>query len=291
MNTVSNAKYYDNPLLLWKNPDKSSCENCKELMNSCSESCKLKNEVQNWLNHLCDQVKKNLEQVLEKENIISNDIQEILWKIENWSVSVDNLGEHFQNISYVISKSFEDIKKSQKNSVACVSDLKEQVNNLKFDSLTKLGNRHKLQEDLQYIYKSDDNYMIALLDLDDFKTINDNYGYIVWDQALQLFSTKLREIFGENSCYRLWWEEFIIFSIENWYELHENLLRLQEYFRRRKLTIRWKANLNPIKLFFSWAIKKLNKEKSFDDNVFCMDKKIKYIKKDQKDKIERIWIS
>lgn len=83
------------------------------------------------------------------------------------------------------------------------------------DELTKLPNRRKLFKDLENIYHNYnndiENIIFAIIDLDNFKLINDNYGHDVGDQVLiaiaEIFNNRLRH---EDNLYRYGGEEFIL---------------------------------------------------------------------------------
>lgn len=80
------------------------------------------------------------------------------------------------------------------------------------DRLTGLVNRNYLLEYLQNIYAQGDmtDYWLAIIDIDDFKKINDTYGHNCGDYVLKTVS----EIISENSCgmipCRWGGEEFIL---------------------------------------------------------------------------------
>ena len=49
-----------------------------------------------------------------------------------------------------------------------------------------------------------------LSDIDDFKKFNDSLGHGKGDQILKSFSALLKNVFGENNCYRYGGDEFLI---------------------------------------------------------------------------------
>lgn len=49
-----------------------------------------------------------------------------------------------------------------------------------------------------------------MLDIDDFKLINDSLGHSMGDAVLKAFSQKLAETFGESCCYRYGGDEFAV---------------------------------------------------------------------------------
>jgi diguanylate cyclase (GGDEF)-like protein len=82
------------------------------------------------------------------------------------------------------------------------------------DSLTGLGNRRALQEDLELlearVRRYGHRYCMALLDVDHFKSYNDTYGHQAGDQALQAVSAQLQETARSgDALYRYGGEEFL----------------------------------------------------------------------------------
>lgn len=53
------------------------------------------------------------------------------------------------------------------------------------DSLTALYNARKLDEDLGKISESNHSYSLLIIDIDNFKNLNDIYGHLVGDKALE----------------------------------------------------------------------------------------------------------
>lgn len=83
------------------------------------------------------------------------------------------------------------------------------------DSLTQLFNRHKLYESLaqqlEQVDQNDQTFAIILLDIDNFKAINDGFGHNVGDLVLQEFAGILRTQCQDNEIVGRWGgEEFLI---------------------------------------------------------------------------------
>ncbi|MDH5181561.1 MAG: GGDEF domain-containing protein [Gammaproteobacteria bacterium] len=90
------------------------------------------------------------------------------------------------------------------------------------DSLTGLYNRQALNTKLRQIYqreeakqrKNDDKkqqWCLAVLDIDHFKNINDNFGHVYGDEILTLFSQLLEHSFRDDDMlFRYGGEEFVI---------------------------------------------------------------------------------
>lgn len=83
------------------------------------------------------------------------------------------------------------------------------------DALTKLGNRaafdeHFAKEIAQY-HRKEFDLAITVIDLDDFKRINDTYGHIAGDKTLQVIANTLTKVIDEDTFIgRYGGEEFVL---------------------------------------------------------------------------------
>lgn len=93
----------------------------------------------------------------------------------------------------------------------------EETNNLlRTDSITWVLNRTALEEDMHILFSNKpkifDKKIFVILDIDNFKTINDIYTHSFWDKVLikiwEILRNSLRK--WEDKIYRYWWDEFII---------------------------------------------------------------------------------
>ena len=83
------------------------------------------------------------------------------------------------------------------------------------DSLTELGNRRKLLDDLESALErgpdAEGDHLFALYDLDGFKSYNDNYGHPAGDSLLRRLGAKLgTAVDPSGRAYRLGGDEFCI---------------------------------------------------------------------------------
>ncbi len=79
------------------------------------------------------------------------------------------------------------------------------------DALTGLLNRRRFDEDMQRLHETGKHYSIIMLDIDNFKKINDTYGHLVGDQVLKEVGEILRNYIRSNTnSYRYGGEEFVI---------------------------------------------------------------------------------
>jgi diguanylate cyclase (GGDEF)-like protein len=102
---------------------------------------------------------------------------------------------------------------------AAQADLKDQTRLFKqqsiTDTLTGLYNRLKLDEDLAYsikrIKRVKSEFAVILLDIDNFKQINDSYGHLIGDLVLKAFSILLKQSIRDSDIIGRWGgEEFLI---------------------------------------------------------------------------------
>lgn len=80
------------------------------------------------------------------------------------------------------------------------------------DKLTGMVNRHFLVEQLEEIYARNDmaSSWIAILDIDNFKGINDKYGHLCGDFVLKTMAEIIKQICGDRTVCRWGGEEFMI---------------------------------------------------------------------------------
>lgn len=100
-------------------------------------------------------------------------------------------------------------------SINLTPDIKSQQESFKLvyrDPLTELYNRRKLLEYFEEIHhRENKSYWMLLLDVDNFKAINDNHGHLYGDSVLIKLATSLREIFPRSAkLFRIGGDEFCI---------------------------------------------------------------------------------
>lgn len=84
------------------------------------------------------------------------------------------------------------------------------------DFLTGLPNRSKFMEDLEAYIRAEIPCTIMMLDIDDFKKINDTYGHTAGDEALKQLAGRLKEMRSQIlTSYRFAGDEFIIILKSN----------------------------------------------------------------------------
>lgn len=79
------------------------------------------------------------------------------------------------------------------------------------DSLTMVANRRSLDKYIGQLMREHGRFTFVLLDVDNFKAINDTYGHPEGDLSLVYIANVLREFFGEH-VFRYGGDEFAIIS-------------------------------------------------------------------------------
>lgn len=100
------------------------------------------------------------------------------------------------------------------------------------DPLTDLQNRGSIMAILSKKFESDEAFFAAMLDIDDFKHINDTYGHATGDDVLKTFSKNIKEKLKEKGIGgRYGGEEFLLLFNSNEESLIRQILKsVQEDF-------------------------------------------------------------
>lgn len=110
---------------------------------------------------------------------------------------------------FMILKKFDHTKQTEINPL---------IESLKKDRLTGIYNRHYLEETVDnYLNNklSNKNGIFIILDVDNFKAINDKLGHSFGDTVIQETARKIESVFSENSIVaRMGGDEFVIFIHE-----------------------------------------------------------------------------
>ncbi|MDD7428553.1 MAG: diguanylate cyclase [Oscillospiraceae bacterium] len=90
-----------------------------------------------------------------------------------------------------------------------VSDIKSKSHQ---DALTGLWNRAHTEETVNAMLAEGVSGALMMIDMDNFKAINDNYGHIAGDQTLKMFADTLRKYSAEGDVLcRIGGDEFVVF--------------------------------------------------------------------------------
>lgn len=116
----------------------------------------------------------------------------------------------------IVGKSFDTARTSILSLIEQLSSKNQELEKLYItDKLTDIYNRHKLdtelkhQEDIYQRYKQ--TFGVILLDIDDFKSVNDTYGHLIGDKVLVEIAELLQNNLRKTDIFGRWGgEEFLI---------------------------------------------------------------------------------
>ena len=142
-------------------------------------------------------------------------------------------------------------------------ELSERANK---DRLTHLYNRHYMMERLKEAYEDDKPCGIAMIDIDNFKSINDRYGHSAGDEVLRKIAKTIEETCTDCIASRWGGEEFLILTGSD-SELIEQLRKAVE-----DLTIEFEDKV--IKVTLTAGFEPKNKELTLDKWIVSADEKL-----------------
>ncbi|MBU5225938.1 GGDEF domain-containing protein [Clostridium senegalense] len=102
------------------------------------------------------------------------------------------------------------------------------------DDITSAYSRRKFEEDISGLIKKDIEFGIFYLDINDFKSINDNNGHIFGDKCLKHFIDILKEYINKDGqIYRIGGDEFSIITTK-----YEKISDIIEIICRNKIYLK-----------------------------------------------------
>lgn len=100
------------------------------------------------------------------------------------------------------------------------------------DQMTSLKNRISLVEDLQRFNQNKEGLSVISFDVDNLKTVNDNFGHNLGDDMIITASRLIYEVFGGlGDCYRISGDEFLCISDADIFVITNHLFRFKQAIR------------------------------------------------------------
>lgn len=156
------------------------------------------------------------------------------------------------------------------------------------DPLTGIHNRRyfleRFEEMIELLRRKGDAFVIAILDIDDFKSINDSYGHNIGDEMLVAFAAYLKEAFRKvDLVARYGGEEFIVLLRAPDREHAEYVFdRVLDGVRQQKWTSK------ELDMTFSGGVEIIDRSHlgmSEEEMIDIVDQRLYYAKETGKDKI------
>ncbi|HPJ23523.1 MAG TPA: GGDEF domain-containing protein [Bacillota bacterium] len=135
------------------------------------------------------------------------------------------------------------------------------------DHLTKLYSRQSYEKYVNQLIETEKDFYIVLIDLDNFKGINDQHGHLKGDQVLVGFSRILEKVFHPNTMVsRLAGDEFMI-VVENHMLIDDASHMIYNYIQKSD-----DPDLKQVK--FSYGAKDYQKDMTIDQLYLSVDRKM-----------------
>ena len=145
------------------------------------------------------------------------------------------------------------------------------------DRLTNLYNRHYMMERLKEAHEDDAVYGIAMIDIDDFKSINDRYGHAAGDEVLISVARAIENTCKDCVVSRWGGEEFLVLMSSDT-SILETLRTTVE-----AMTVTYEGN--EIKLTLTAGFELKNKAITLDNWIAAADEKLYQGKNSGKNKV------
>lgn len=203
-----------------------------------------------------------IKQLLTSDNLSWDEVNKLKWICNELLMLILNIKTN--SVDYI--KELENEKKQ----VQWINDnlLRENKELLK-DELTGLWNRHAFNKYLAKLLKKyiNDNkiYSMCVIDLDKFKSINDNYWHDFWDLVLKFFANSLyKNLNYTYKIFRFWWEEFIVLGECKKEQMLEDIDVIRDEISRKKIKSKSHENVE-IKVSFSAWISEVSPNDNFSE--------------------------
>lgn len=187
-----------------------------------------------------------------------------------------------------VIRPFQKLDKLTDVTIELIGDISKYREEANKDGLTGLLNRRSFDNILQRFYymfmKKNIPFVLAMLDIDDFKNVNDTYGHSAGDVVLKEFSNVIAGIsrLGEDFAFRYGGEEFAILSHGN------SEIEIESYLKRllsliRNLNVKYKNHT--INFTFSAGISVISSQVTADQLIRNADSALYYAKSNGKNQI------
>lgn len=154
------------------------------------------------------------------------------------------------------------------------------------DPLTNVFSRNMLNYISSHRKDMPSQICIAIIDIDDFKALNDKLGHPAGDKILKLLAGSIKDNIGENDfCIRYGGDEFIILYIDN-ADINmatENIERIKAAF-----TNSLNLSMRSVHCTFSTGFSMCPPDLSIGDGIYVADKALYNEKKEKKEKIKTV---
>jgi diguanylate cyclase (GGDEF)-like protein len=223
---------------------------------SMMQSVKASSRITSSIDKLISVLKKNRDGKYSKIELVGDD------EMEYFAKQYNEMIERISNFTYELE---EKVKERTKE----VERQKEELKLLsQIDSLTGIYNRNKLSEIVTVKQQNKEKiYSIIILDIDDFKIVNDTFGHSVGDKVLKAFANILKSGIRSTDFLGRWGgEEFIIICSNIG---KDKAFQIANELRKKIESYQFPHDLN---LTASFGVTEYIEELSFDELFILADR-------------------
>lgn len=201
----------------------------------------------------------------------------LIKNIENDPIAILVLGFVDNKVIDIVESRFIDLtNNSIKNQLNNVLRFKMTDINAHYDMLTNIYNRLGILQEFDLQKQNGRN--LSIIDIDDFKHINDTYSHLAGDFILISFAEDMAKYFGKKNVGRFGGEEFLVIDNND-----EKLESFRKYIEKKKYIF----NNHKIKITFSAGRSKIH-SLDFEDIYKTIDEALLKAKQSGKNKIINI---
>ena len=153
-----------------------------------------------------------------------------------------------------------------------------------YDNLTNLKNRTAINKEIDIKVSENNEFALAIVDIDLFKNVNDTYGHNAGDYVLKELAKKLSNLEGYGIIPARWGgEEFIVIGPNNMN--YREFVDIMQDFRRtvRESTFSYERSI--IKITVSIGISQRKKKSLIKNTIELADKRLYKAKKSGRNKV------